>query len=157
MRTDLICKAIDMAVRRCPYTTGETIHPALGPRHPGTPPPSSVTTRRATELALRAKASGRHPQGTRGSIRWFTTARSKAIRPSGILPPRSSPVHTIRNDSTPLWGTGRRARSTRSTEQQDKQPETPLSEPSETCPQSTPPVRHTPHGDKPAAKTPAET
>ena len=25
MRTDLICEAIDMAARRCPYTTGETI------------------------------------------------------------------------------------------------------------------------------------
>ena len=25
MRTDLICEAIDMAVRRCPYTRGETI------------------------------------------------------------------------------------------------------------------------------------
>ena len=55
-------------------------------------------------------------------------------RPSGILPPRSSPVHTIRNDSTPPWGTGRRARSARSTEQQDKQPERPLSELSKTRP-----------------------
>ena len=55
-------------------------------------------------------------------------------RPSGILPPRSSPVHTIRNNSTPPWGTGRRARPTRSTEQQDKQPETPLSGLSETRP-----------------------
>ena len=28
MRTDLICEAIDMAARRCPYTRGETIfHP----------------------------------------------------------------------------------------------------------------------------------
>ena len=25
MRTDLICEAIDMAVRRCPYTRGETV------------------------------------------------------------------------------------------------------------------------------------
>ena len=52
----------------------------------------------------------------------------------GYCPLRSSPVHTIRNDSTPPWGTGRRARSTRSTEQQDKQPERPLSELSEIRP-----------------------
>ena len=76
----------------------ETIHPAPDPRHPGTPPPSSPTTRRTTELALRAgrtracwagaraEAGGRHPQGTRGPIRWPTTTRSKTIRdtaPSG--------------------------------------------------------------------------
>ncbi len=52
----------------------------------------------------------------------------------GCCPPRSSPVHTIRNDSNPPWGTGRRARSARSTEQQDKQLETPFSELSETRP-----------------------
>ena len=77
---------------------GETIHPAPDPRHPGTPPPSSPTTRRTTELALRAgrtracwagaraEAGGRHPQGTRGPTRWPTTTRSKTIRdtaPSG--------------------------------------------------------------------------
>ena len=40
MRTDLICEAIDMAARRCPYTRGETI---LLPRTGGasTPPSSS--------------------------------------------------------------------------------------------------------------------
>ena len=71
------------------------------PRTRGTlahPPPSSPTTRRTTELALRtgrtracwagarAEAGGRHPQGTRGPIRWPTTTRSKTIRdtaPSG--------------------------------------------------------------------------
>ena len=51
-----------------------------------------------------------------------------------MLPPRSSPVHTIRDSSTPPRGTGRRARPTRTTEHQDKQPETPLSELSETRP-----------------------
>ena len=52
----------------------------------------------------------------------------------GYCPLRSSPVHTIRNDSTLPWGTGRPTRSRRSTEQQDKQPERPLSELSETRP-----------------------
>ena len=76
---------------------GETIHPAPDPRHPGTPPPSSPTTRRTTELALRAgrtracwagaraEAGGRHPQGTRGPIRWPTTTRSKTIRDTAPL------------------------------------------------------------------------
>ena len=40
--------------------------------------------------------------------------RSKAIRD---IASRIELEHTIRNDSTPPWGTGRRARSTRSTEQ----------------------------------------
>ena len=60
-----------------------------------------------------AEVGGCDPQGTRGSIRWCIPQEA---RPSGILPPRSS-WNTIRNDSTPPWGTGRRARSTRSTEQ----------------------------------------
>ena len=61
-----------------------------------------------------AEVGGRYPQGTRGSIRWCIPQEA---RPSGILPPRSSPIHTIRDSSTPPWGTGRRARPTRSTEQ----------------------------------------
>ena len=78
-----------------------------------------------------AEVGGRYPQGTRGSIRWCIPQEA---RPSGILPPRSSPVHTIRNNSALPWGTGRRARPTRSTEQQDEQPERPLSGLSETRP-----------------------
>ena len=57
MRTDLICEAIDMAARRYPYTTGETI---LLPRAgaASTPPSSSATTWRATALALRWAGPG---------------------------------------------------------------------------------------------------
>ena len=36
MRTDLICEAIDMAARRCPYTTGETVFHSI-PLGPGLP------------------------------------------------------------------------------------------------------------------------
>ena len=61
-----------------------------------------------------AEVGGCDPQGTRGSIRWSTTARSKAIRDIASW---IELEHTIRNDSTPPWGTGRRARSTRGTEQ----------------------------------------
>ena len=50
--------------------------------------------------------------------------RSKAIRDIASW---IELEHTIRNDSTPPWGTGRPTRSRRSTEQQDKQPERPLS------------------------------
>ena len=60
-----------------------------------------------------AEVGGCDPQGTRGSIRWCIPQEA---RPSGILPPGSS-WNTIRNDSTPPWGTGRPTRSTRSTEQ----------------------------------------
>ena len=141
MRTDLICEAIDMAARRCPYTTGETIfHSDRGCRYTseqlarhlesyGTRP--SVARTGVCWAGAWAEVGGRPPQGTRGPIRWCIPQEA---RPSAILPPRSSPVHTIRDSSTPPWGTGRRAKSTRSTEQQDKQLETPFSELSETRP-----------------------
>ena len=54
-------------------------------------------------------------------------------RPSGILPPGSS-RNTIRNVSTPPWVTRHPTRLTRSTEEQDKQPETQLLRPPETRP-----------------------
>lgn len=54
-------------------------------------------------------------------------------RPSGILPPGSS-RNTIRNVSTPPWVTGHPARPTRSTEEQDRHPETQLLRPPETRP-----------------------
>ena len=141
MRTDLICEAIDMAARRCPYTRGETVfHSDRGcqytseqfSQHLGRYEIIASTGRTGVcwDNAW-AEVGGCDPQGTRGSIRWCIPQEA---RPSGILPPRSSPVHTIRNDSTPPWGTGRRARSARSTEQQDKQPERPLSGLSETRP-----------------------
>ena len=53
----VICEAIDMAARRYPYTTGETILlPQAGAA--STPPSSSATTWRATALALRWAGPG---------------------------------------------------------------------------------------------------
>ena len=124
MRTDLICEAIDMAARRCPYTRGETVfHSDRGCQYT-----SAQLARHLESYGIRpsvgrtgvcwdnawAEVGGCDPQGTRGSIRWCIPQEA---RPSGILPPRSSPVHTIRNDSTPPWGTGRPTRLRRSTEQ----------------------------------------
>ena len=77
------------------------------------------------------KSAGATLKERKSPRRWCTPQEA---RPSGILPPRSSPVHTIRNDFTPPWGTGRPTRSRRSTEQQDEQPERPLSGLSETRP-----------------------
>ena len=90
MRTDLICEAIDMAARRCPYTRGETIfHSDRGcqytseqlAQHLGRYEIIASTGRTGVcwDNAW-AEVGGRHPQGTRESIRWSTTARSKAIR-----------------------------------------------------------------------------
>ena len=120
MRTDLICEAIDMAARRYPYTTGETI---LLPRAgaASTPPSSSATTWRATALALRWAGPGCAGRKSAGATLKEREGLSdgpppQEARPSGILPPGSS-WNTIRNDSTPPWGTGRPTRSRRSTEQ----------------------------------------
>ena len=139
-----------MAVRRCPYTRGETVfHSGRGCQYTseqlgdhlesyGTRP--SVGRTGVCWAGAWAEVGGCDSQGTRGSIRWSTTARRKAIRDTASW---IELEHTIRNDSTPPWGTGRRARSTRSTEKQDKQPETPLSELSETRPAAHP--QHLPH------------
>ena len=124
MRTDLICEAIDMAARRCPYTRGETIfHSDRGcqytseqfSQHLGRYEIIASTGRTGVcwDNAW-AEVGGCDPQGTRGSIRWSTTARSKAIRDIASW---IELEHTIRNDSTPPWGTGRPTRSRRSTEQ----------------------------------------
>ena len=143
----LVCEAIDMAARRRPHTTGGDGIPldSTPAGAASTPPPSSPTTWRATALAPRwagpgcaGRVPGRKPEGATLKEREGLSdgPPPQEPRPSGIPPPRSSPVHTIRDSSTPPWGTGRRARPTRSTEQQDKQPETPLSELSETRPAS---------------------
>ena len=123
MRTDLICEAIDMAARRCPYTRGETVfHSDRGCQYT-----SEQLARHLESYGIRpsvgrtgvcwdnawAEVGGCDPQGTRGSIRWCIPQEA---RPSGILPPGSS-WNTIRNDSTPPWGTGRPTRLRRSTEQ----------------------------------------
>ena len=134
----LVCEAIDMAARRCPHTTGGDGIPLDSTRTgaASTPPPSSPTTWRATAFALRwagpgcaGRVPGRKPAGAALKEREGLSdgPPPQEARPPGILPPRSTPVHTIRNSSTPPWGTGRRARSTRTTEQHDKQPETPPS------------------------------
>ena len=108
-----------------------------------TPPPSSPGTWRATALAPRwagpgcaGRVPGRKPAGATLKEREGLSdgPPPQEPRPPGIPPPRSTPVHTIRDSSTPPRGTGHRARPTRSTEQQDNQPETPLSKPSETHP-----------------------
>mgnify|MGYP001685643465 CR=1 FL=1 len=90
MRTDLICEAIDMAARRCPYTRGETIfHSDRGcqytseqfSQHLGRYEIIASTGRTGVCWAAAwAEVGGCDPQGTRGSIRWSTTARRKAIR-----------------------------------------------------------------------------
>ena len=120
---DLICEAIDMAARRCPYTRGETVfHSDRGCQYT-----SEQLARHLESYGIRpsvgrtgvcwdnawAEVGGCDPQGTRGSIRWCIPQEA---RPSGILPPGSS-WNTIRNDSTPPWGTGRPTRLRRSTEQ----------------------------------------
>ena len=128
----LVCEAIDMAARKCPYTTGETIllPRAVAPRytsaqfayHPeghGTLPPVGRTGMRWA--GARAEAGRRHPQGTRGSIRWSTTARSETVRD---IASQVEPDTQVRHSPTPPRCTGHRTRMTRSTEQQDKQPET---------------------------------
>mgnify|MGYP000997529459 CR=1 FL=1 len=80
-----------MAARRRPYTTGGDDPPAPGrgtrytsaqlARHLkgyGTRP--SVSRTGVRWAGAWAEVGGRHPQGTRGPIRWSTTARRKAIR-----------------------------------------------------------------------------
>ena len=79
-----------MVARRCPYTTGETIfHSDRGcqytseqfSQHLGRYEIIASTGRTGVCWAgAWVEVGGRHPQGTRGSIRWSTTARSKAIR-----------------------------------------------------------------------------
>ena len=108
MRTDLICEAIDMAVRRCPYTTGETI---LLPRAgtASTPPSSSPGTWKATALALRragpgcaGRVPGRKSAGaTLKNERVYQMvypARSKAIRDTAP----SGRARYTRSETTPL-------------------------------------------------------
>ena len=86
-----LCEAIDMAARRCPYTTGGDDPPTPGRgcqytseqladhlESYGTRP--SVGRTGVCWAGAWAEVGGRHPQGTRGSIRWSTTARNKAIR-----------------------------------------------------------------------------
>ena len=79
-----------------------------GPRHPGTPPPSLPTTRRATELALRwegpgcaGRVPGRKPAGATLKEREGLSdgPPPQETRPFGISPPRSSPTH--KSDTVP--------------------------------------------------------
>ena len=92
-----LCEAIDMAVRRCPHMTGETVfHSDRGCQYTseqlgdhlesyGTRP--SVGRTGVCWAGAWAEVGGCDPQGTRGSIRWCIPQEA---RPSGILPPRSS-------------------------------------------------------------------
>ena len=140
MRTDLICEAIDMAARRCPYTRGETVfHSDRGCQYT------------SEQLARHLESYGIRPSVGRTGVCWdnawaesFNATLKNERVYQMVYPTRSKAVrdiaswieleHTIRNDSTPPWGTGRPTRLRRSTEQQDKQPERPLSGLSETRP-----------------------
>ena len=78
-----------MAVRRCPHMTGETVfHSDRGcqytseqlSQHLGRYEIIASTGRTGVCWAgAWAEVGGCDPQGTRGSIRWSTTARRKAI------------------------------------------------------------------------------
>ena len=96
-----------MAVRRCPYTAGETIfHSDRGcqytseqfSQHLGRYEIIASTGRTGVcwDNAW-AEVGGCDPQGTRGSIRWCIPQEA---RPSGILPPGSS--WNTRSETTPL-------------------------------------------------------
>ena len=118
--------------RGCQYTSAQLARHLKGY---GTRP--SVSRTGVRWAGAWAEAGGRRLQGTRGPIRWSTTARSKTIRDTA--PPfRPSPeqARNTQSETAPPRpeGTGHPARPTRSTEQQDKQPETPPSELSETRP-----------------------
>ena len=116
MRTDLICEAIDMAARRCPTRRGKTIfHSDRGSQYT------------SEQFARHLKGYGIHPSVGRTGVCWDNAwaesfnatlknervyqmvypTRSKAIRDTAS---QVELEHTIRNDSTPPWGTGRRAR-----------------------------------------------
>ena len=96
-----------MAVRRCPYTTGETIfHSDRGcqytseqfSQHLGRYEIIASTGRTGVCWAgAWAEVGGCDPQGTRGSIRWCIPQEA---RPSGTLPPGSS--WNTRSETTPL-------------------------------------------------------
>ena len=118
MRTDLICEAIDMAARRCPTRRGKTIHPA-----PGRGTPVHLRPARQAPERLRHSSFGGQDRGALGQC----LGGSRRVRPSRnervyqmVYPTRSKAIrdtasqveleHTIRNDSSPPWGTGRRAR-----------------------------------------------
>ena len=59
MRTDLICEAIDMAARRCPYTRGETIfHSDCGSQYT------------SEQLARHLKGYGTRPSVGRTGVCW---------------------------------------------------------------------------------------
>ena len=113
-----------MAARRCPHTTGETIfHSDRGCQYT------------SAQLARHLKGYGTRPSVSRTRVCWAESfnatlknervyqmvypTRVKAIRD---VASRIELEHTIRDSSTPPWGTGRRARSTRSTEQQTSSP-----------------------------------
>ena len=113
-----LCEAIDMAARRCPTRRGKTIHPA-----PGRGTPVHLRPARQAPERLRHSSFGGQDRGALGQC----LGGSRRVRPSRnervyqmVYPTRSKAIrdtasqveleHTIRNDSSPPWGTGRRAR-----------------------------------------------
>jgi len=118
-----LCEAIDMAARRCPYTTGETIfHSDRGCQYT-----SEQLSQHLGRYEIIA-STGR--TGVCWDNAWAesfnATLKNERVYQM-VYPTRSKAIrdiaswieleHTIRNDSTPPWGTGRPTRSRRSTEQ----------------------------------------
>ena len=146
----LVCEAVDMAGRRCPYTTGETVFHSI-PLGPGLP--VHLRPARQAPERLRHSPLGEQDRGALGGClggSWrappsrnerayqMVHHRKKQDHPGHRPPLRPSPeqARNTQSETAPPRpeGTGHPARPTRSTEQQDKQPETPPSELSETRP-----------------------
>ena len=118
-----MCEAIDMAARRCPYTTGETVfHSDQGCQY--TSEQFSQHLGRYEIIASTGRTGVCWDNAWAESFN--ATLKNERVYQM-VYPTRSKAIrdiaswieleHTIRNDPTPPWGTGRRARSTRSTEQ----------------------------------------
>ena len=105
-----------MAARRCPTRRGKTIfHSDRGSQYT------------SEQLARHLKGYGIHPSVGRTGVCWdnawaesFNATLKNERVYQMVYPTRSKAIrdiaswieleHTIRNDSTPPWGTGRRAR-----------------------------------------------
>ena len=128
----LVCEAIDMAARKCPYTTGGDDPPTPGrgtPVHlrpvcrpPGGPRNSPSGGKDRDALGGCPGGSRQAPPSRNERVYQMVHHRKKQDRSGYRLPGRAR--HTSQTQSHPARCTGHRTRTTRSTEQQDKQPET---------------------------------
>jgi len=128
----LVCEAINMAARKCPYTTGGDDPPTPGrgtPVHlrpvcrPPGGPRNSPSGRKDRDALSGCPGGSRQapPSRNERDYQMVHTARSKTVRD---VASQVEPDTQVRHSPTPPRGTGHRTRPTRSTEQQDKQPET---------------------------------